>query len=134
LIYWCPKDQIAGGEYYNPLASLFMAGQGEVIKDIFAFKTDASMSQFILFTFTWYVLFSMTYGTNVPSGIFLPGMIIGCALGQIVSQICYDVKWFTNEEYEVDRSAFILLGCAAMLAGYTRMTYSLAVILMETSR
>ena len=29
---------------------------------------------------------------------------------------------------------FIVLGCAAMLAGYTRMTYSLGVILMETAQ
>lgn len=110
-----------------------MAGQGSVIKDIFAFKVDANIYQFMVFTVTWYILFSSTYGTNVPSGIFLPGMIIGCALGQVVAMICLNFDVFSNDEYDYNRSAFILLGCAAMLAGYTRMTYSLAVILMETS-
>jgi chloride channel 7 len=28
---------------------------------------------------------------------------------------------------------YIVLGCAGFMAGYTRMTYSLAVIIMETS-
>jgi H+/Cl- antiporter ClcA len=35
----------------------------------------------------WYFLISITYGTNVPSGLFLPGMIIGCALGSITANL-----------------------------------------------
>lgn len=33
---------------------------------------------------------------------------------------------------DINRS-YIILGCAGFMAGYTRMTYSLAVIIMETS-
>lgn len=29
----------------------------------------------------WYVFFCTTYGVWVPSGLFLPGIIIGCAIG-----------------------------------------------------
>ena len=36
--------------------------------------------------------------------------------------------------YNIARKNLIVLGCAGMMAGYTRMTYSLGVILMETSQ
>lgn len=39
------------------------------------------MNQFY-FLIIWYLLTITTYGTNVPAGLFLPGMIIGCALGR----------------------------------------------------
>jgi H+/Cl- antiporter ClcA len=35
--------------------------------------------------------------------------------------------------YQKYRVIYIILGMGAMLAGYTRMTYSLAIIVMETS-
>ena len=92
-----------------------------------------SMGQMIVFTCVWYFWFSVTYGTQVPSGLFLPGMIIGCALGEIYSKICYSAGIFDEDHYKTYRVIYIILGMGAMLAGYTRMTYSLAVIVMETS-
>jgi len=35
----------------------------------------------------WIVLTFITYGTFIPAGLFLPGMIIGCCLGDIQAQI-----------------------------------------------
>jgi H+/Cl- antiporter ClcA len=35
----------------------------------------------------WYLLTITTYGTSVPAGLFLPGMIIGCALGKVFFKI-----------------------------------------------
>ena len=86
-----------------------------------------------MFTLTWFILFSITYGTNVPSGIFVPGMIIGCSLGQIVSESMKDYELISQDTYIRDRNYLVLLGCTGMLAGYTRMNYSLAVIIMETT-
>jgi H+/Cl- antiporter ClcA len=87
------------------------------------------------FFLTWYLLTITTYGTFVPSGLFLPGMIIGCALGELIfltmdySHLIIgddDTKNAINKNY-------IVIACAGFMAGYTRMTYSLAVIIMETS-
>ena len=82
---------------------------------------------------------TITYGTNVPAGLFLPGMIVGSALGEIMAKTLKDHTEYgrTREEEQVyinTRKHFVVLGCGAVLAGYTRMTYSLAVILMETSQ
>ena len=40
----------------------------------------------ILFGLVWFLLMSVTYGTMVPSGLFLPGMIVGCAIGDLTSR------------------------------------------------
>jgi len=86
-----------------------------------------------VFACVWYFWTIVTYGTNVPAGLFLPGMIIGCAIGEIYAHSCYNLGIYDEEHYRKYRSIYIILGMASMLAGYTRMTYSLAVIVMETS-
>jgi len=93
-----------------------------------------SVTQMIVFCAVWYFFTIITYGTNVPSGLFLPGMIIGCALGEIYSHTCLNLGIFDQDHYTQYRVTYIILGMGSMLAGYTRMTYSLAVIVMETSQ
>ena len=75
----------------------------------------------------------ITYGVNVPAGLFLPGMIIGCSMGNIYAIVLYNSGMIHKGEYEDLRKNLIVIGVAATLAGYTRMTYSLAVIVLETS-
>ena len=87
----------------------------------------------VAFTFFWYFFTCITYGTNVPAGLFLPGMIIGCGLGEIYSKLCLDFGIIDDEHYKQYRVTYIILAMGAMLASYTRMTYSLAIIVMETS-
>lgn len=73
----------------------------------------------------------------MPAGLFLPGMIVGSALGEIMARTLKDNTHYGDSEsievYYNTRKHFVVLGCGSVLAGYTRMTYSLAVILMETS-
>jgi len=76
----------------------------------------------------------ITYGVNVPAGLFLPGMIIGCAIGNIYAIVLWNSGMIHESEYEDLRKNLIVIGVGATLAGYTRMTYSLAVIVMETSQ
>jgi len=78
-------------------------------------------------------MFVITYGVNVPAGLFLPGMIIGCALGQIYVKALTHFEFIDKEITDDLRKNMIVISTAAALAGYTRMTYSLAVIIMETS-
>ena len=88
----------------------------------------------LVFGAVWYFWTITTYGTNVPSGLFLPGMIIGCALGELYAHACYKLDIIDLEHYNTYRVTYIILGMGSMLAGYTRMTYSLSVIVMETSQ
>ena len=38
----------------------------------------------------WYLQMTITYGTNVPAGLFLPGMIVGSALGEILARSLHE--------------------------------------------
>jgi H+/Cl- antiporter ClcA len=60
-------------------------------------------------------------------------MIVGCALGDLYNSILVDNALVPPEHSENHRVTYVILGMGAMLAGYTRMTYSLVVIVMETN-
>jgi chloride channel 7 len=82
----------------------------------------------IIFFVIWYTFTIITYGTCVPSGIFLPGMLIGCSLGRMLGLFI--------ETYlisEIHTSTYAIIGSAAVLAGYSRLSFSLAVIMLETT-
>jgi H+/Cl- antiporter ClcA len=49
----------------------------------------------LIIFFSWYCLTIITYGTFVPAGLFLPGMIVGCALGALYADVAI---WVINEE------------------------------------
>jgi H+/Cl- antiporter ClcA len=40
----------------------------------------------LLFGLTWYIFTVITYGVSIPSGIFLPGIIMGQAMGRFYSK------------------------------------------------
>lgn len=90
------------------------------------------------FFLTWYLFTITTYGTFVPAGLFLPGMIIGCALGRSIFNVVDDFGWIdvsaSDDAKDAIIRSYVILACGAFMAGYTRMTYSLAIILMETSQ
>jgi H+/Cl- antiporter ClcA len=77
---------------------------------------------------------AITYGVNVPAGLFLPGMIIGCAVGHIYGYLLQQLNIIDESDYESNKKNYIIIAIAGYMAGYTRLTYSLCVILMETSQ
>lgn len=87
-----------------------------------------------IFFISWYFLMAITYGVNVPAGLFLPGMIIGCAVGHIYGYQLSQWDLITETNYQDNKKNYIIIAIAGYMAGYTRLTYSLCVILMETSQ
>ena len=70
----------------------------------------------------------VTYGTAVPAGLFLPGILVGCSLGRMLGLFIE-----TNIENEVQMATYATIGAASVLAGYSRLSFSLAVIMLETT-
>lgn len=136
---WCKQSdvKIEGIEIvnYNMLASLFWNTEGAIIRNIININFESTIGEFLIFVAAWYLFTIVTYGTNVPAGLFLPGMIIGCSLGNIMVKTAVDLNILSEDSPTfIDiRKKYIILGCGAFMAGYTRMTYSLGVILMETT-
>jgi H+/Cl- antiporter ClcA len=84
----------------------------------------------VILLFIWLFFTTITSGTAVPSGIFLPCIIIGCCMGNAYAPVH---KMIFQEGSTCSSSMFAILGASAMLSGSTRMTYSLAVVILETT-
>lgn len=67
------------------------------------------------------VLTIITFGCKVPSGIIIPALDAGAFFGRLVGQ------WITT----ISPGIFAMVGAAAFLAGMSRMTISLCVIMFE---
>ncbi|KAI6753887.1 hypothetical protein HG530_013063 [Fusarium avenaceum] len=72
-------------------------------------------------TFVKLLLTTITFGCKVPSGIIIPAMDAGALFGRMVGQLVPDIS----------PGIFAMVGSAAFLAGVSRMTVSLAVIMFE---
>ena len=83
--FLCPEGE------YSPLATLLFNTEGGTIRSIMDYQLKLTLYDSVIFTLLWYFFFATTYGVWVPSGLFLPGIIIGCGLGQIYGQLFYQL-------------------------------------------
>ncbi|MCO5562887.1 hypothetical protein L7F22_016523 [Adiantum nelumboides] len=69
----------------------------------------------------------ITFGTAVPAGQFVPGIMIGSTYGRLVGMFVVNVY----KKLDIDEGTYALLGAASFLGGSMRMTVSLCVIMVE---
>lgn len=84
--YDCPAGQ------YSPLATMFMNTEGSAIRSIISgFEgpngVNSTSWTLLIFAGVWYFFTIITYGVWVPSGLFLPGIIIGCSVGGCYAEL-----------------------------------------------
>ncbi|KAK5114877.1 hypothetical protein LTR62_002035 [Meristemomyces frigidus] len=70
------------------------------------------------------VLTIITFGIKVPSGVIIPALDAGALFGRLVGQ-------YTPLSSHISPGIFAMVGAAAFLAGVSRMTISLCVIMFE---
>lgn len=80
----------------------------------------------------WYTFTILTFGVWVPAGIFLPGMLVGCSLGLLYLEFL--IQGLNMNLLRVGGLSYLVIGASAVLSSYTRLTYSLAIIMMETTQ
>nr|XP_019044593.1 voltage-gated chloride channel [Kwoniella bestiolae CBS 10118]OCF23523.1 voltage-gated chloride channel [Kwoniella bestiolae CBS 10118] len=82
----------------------------------------------------------ITFGIKVPAGIFIPSLVVGACFGRIIGLIMEYIEYTypTLGIFDVCRETdcivpglYAMIGAAATLAGVTRTTVSLAVIMFE---
>ena len=120
--YTCPEGE------YNPLATLLLNPEGTTIKAFLNKKAIFEYNPLLLHFLICYLLTIVTYGTAVPAGLFLPGILIGCSLGRMMSLFIE-----TNIDAQPKPATYAIIGAAAVLGGYSRLSFSLAVIMLETT-
>ena len=69
------------------------------------------------------------YGVAVPSGLFIPTMLIGGGFGRLIGVMVH-----TYISADADAGIYALVGAAGMLGGVTHMTISLTAILVEVTK
>ncbi|QDZ22769.1 chloride channel protein [Chloropicon primus] len=78
-----------------------------------------------------YLLMTLTYGVSAPTGLFVPSLAVGAAMGHLVGQILQNSVG--ADKITINMHTYSILGAAASLGGATRMTLSIAVLVMETT-
>jgi chloride channel 7 len=121
---YCPDGQ------YNNLASLFLAPPEDAIKLLFHQPDAIPLPTLLLFWFVYTAFACVVFGIAVPSGIFIPALLSGATLGRISWHVLTSI---IPDAALVGPGVYSLVGAAAVLGGVTRMTISLAVILVECS-
>ncbi|KAK6122670.1 hypothetical protein DH2020_043586 [Rehmannia glutinosa] len=118
-----------GNKEYNDLATIFFNTQDDAIRNLFSAKTIHEFSAQSLLTFLvmFYSLAVITFGTAVPAGQFVPGIMIGSTYGRLVGM--FVVSFY--QKLNIEEGTYALLGAASFLGGSMRMTVSLCVIMVE---
>ncbi|EER90148.1 chloride channel protein CLC-a [Sorghum bicolor] len=112
--------------YYNDLASLLHATNTDATRNIFSTGTagEFRLDSLLIFFAIYCVLGLFTFGIAVPSGLFLPIILMGSAYGRMVALV---LARFVR----IDHGLYAVLGAAALMSGSMRMTVSLCVIFLE---
>lgn len=118
----------------SAVATYFFESREFAIKALFSDEHENGVflaSHCLLLMFVTYVLTLMTYGCGIPAGLFIPNIMIGACFGRAVGIFVKNIAAGIDPTVHVNPGVYALIGSAAMLAGFTRMTMSLAVIVLE---
>jgi len=133
--FTCPNG------YYNPFASLVFNTEAGILRQFLQYPVhiketvhgvgSVSTSNIIVYLAVWYFFTITTYGIWVPSGLFLSGINIGCCIGLLYLQAMVYMG-FPIEN--IGGQSYVIIGAASMTAAYCKWTYSICIIMLETTQ
>ncbi|CAN1238833.1 Chloride channel protein CLC-b, partial [Linum grandiflorum] len=112
--------------HYNDLASLLLTTNDDAVRNIFSTNTSTEFhpTSLLIFFLLYCILGLFTFGIAVPSGLFLPIILMGSAYGRLLGLAM-------GSYTKIDQGLYAVLGAASLMAGSMRMTVSLCVIFLE---
>lgn len=126
--YWMSCDPEGDDKPHSIVAGLFVAPSEDSIKVLLHDSHKFNNTWLGAFGLVYFALACWTYGLGVPSGLFVPSLLIGAIFGRIAGQsIGQHLPGGTFA------GNYALIGASAALAGMARITISLAVILIEAT-
>ena len=115
---------------------LFMTPSEDAIKVLFHDPAAFHPLYLALFAALYFFMACWTYGLGVPSGLFVPSLLTGAALGRLLGEglqaVCSRGQGGPGLHVS-SPGVYALVGAAASLGGMARITISLAVILVEAT-
>ena len=126
---WLREDVTPPEGQFSPSAGLFWGPGEDSIRSLFHDPENFDEALLCGFAASYLILACLTYGLGVPSGLFVPALLAGAAIGRAFGQVLQP----RVPASVAAPGAYALVGATALLAGVARVTISLAVILMEAS-
>ena len=80
---------LQGRETMNDYALLFFQPSEQSIKMLFHSEGDFSDGSLLYFGAIYFFLACITYGIAVPSGLFIPSLLAGAAVGRLYGETQY---------------------------------------------
>ena len=120
----CPKGS------FNDMATIAFTTQEAAIKMLFHNTGEFDVTTLLVFGCVYFLIACWTYGIAVPSGLFVPCLLTGAAVGRLLGTLLQEIL---PDSIGVDPRTMALVGAAAMLGGVVRMTISITVILVEAT-
>ena len=130
LVSKFPIQMFCDDGQYNAMSGLFFQTPEKSVRSLFH-DPPGSFNPLTLsvFCFAYFILAIWTYGIAIPSGIFIPSILIGAAWGRLVGigmNLIFPVS-------KLDYGKYALIGAVSTLGGLVRMTISLTVIVTEAT-
>ena len=127
---------------YNELATLMHVPGSSAIKHLMSRGTphEFGFGSLITFFIVYYLGASVVAGTCICSGLFVPMLVMGACIGRTMGLVATNMGEAAgltaddfNSEYFawLDPGVWAMVGAGAFMAGVSRLTLSLAVIVME---
>lgn len=118
---------------YNAVASLFLIPGPEAVKNLltrglpYLFKWHELVCAFCFY----FLLAGLTTGIAMPTGLVVPYLFIGSAMGRLIGLGVHE--WFQEAGWEnsTDPGVFAIVGAAAFMAGSGQIMMFLAVVTLE---
>ena len=137
LNYFCPEgDDNHSTHYHNDFATLIL-NRGELsITQIFHLSDAYSVTTLGIGLVVYFLLACWTLGVAVPSGLFVPCILIGAMYGHLFPTLLKQLSTGELSTFvlQVYPGTYAIIGAAAFMGGVMRMTISLTVILIETTQ
>lgn len=129
----CDPSHEQGKEAKNLQAALglFMTPSEDAIKLLFHDPVSFHPGLLLLFGLVYFAMACWTYGLGVPSGLFVPSLLIGSVFGRLLGEAVQSLGGAAHGWSPP--GMYALVGAAASLGGMARITVSLAVILVEAT-
>ncbi|MCO5576774.1 hypothetical protein L7F22_030594 [Adiantum nelumboides] len=115
--------------YYNDLAGLTLSTNDDAIRSLFNNNNNNEYQylSLVLYLVSVFALALVTYGLAVPSGLFIPVILVGATYGRLTGKFLKSHIGFEN----IDEGLFAYMGAASFLGGSMRIAVALCVILLE---
>eukprot|EP00755_Sulcionema_specki_P019051 Sspe_Gene.68434::Locus_40370_Transcript_2_2_Confidence_0.600_Length_3153::g.68434::m.68434/K05016/CLCN7; chloride channel 7 len=118
---------------FNEFATVALLPQLEVIRVLLSRDETPSGSPILigfkalgLYAPIYFVYILLTVGLFLPQGLFVPHIVMGALCGRLTGTFVYQYI-----SHEAKPGTYALMGAAGMLAGSSRITISLSVIIFE---